>query len=203
MMSGTSSTEVTLGEQQTHEHTIKINNFKRFVISQKEFRSNHIEIFPGKKIAFVINILDPWKRRFTKYTPIGVFGGKRTRITEDDNFISLNLVSGEGFELPRLAGKVEIVLGDTIQSFDFGDHQKEKYLEFDADERSLDLEPGKLTLYTDYNMDRSRVLLKITDAGKEDSLKIKFTLFSVGEITQIQERSLLDSLPGRPAEDIL
>ena len=200
-MSGitSSSTEVTLVEQQTHEHTIKINNFKRFIITQKEFRSNHIEIFPGKKIAFVINILpevDYKKMKFTEYVPTAPptgGKGKRTKITENDKFLSLELLAGKYVDPPRLAGKVEIILGDAYQSFTFGDPQKGEYLKFDAEDRSLLLFPGKIKFINHYYVE-NRFLVKLSDAGKKDTLEIKFTLFYQGEITQVQERSLSDFL---------
>ena len=44
-MDGATSTEVS-AKKQTHEHTMKINNFKRFVNTQEDFRSNFTEIFP-------------------------------------------------------------------------------------------------------------------------------------------------------------
>ena len=46
-MSGATSTSTEVSaKKQTHEHTMKINNFKRFVNTQEEFRSNFTEIFP-------------------------------------------------------------------------------------------------------------------------------------------------------------
>ena len=53
--------EITFSEPQTFQQTIKINNFRSFISSGKEFRSKYIEIFPGKDIAFVVKPLDSMK----------------------------------------------------------------------------------------------------------------------------------------------
>ena len=63
-------------------------------------------------------------------------------MTEIIKNFSLELVAGEGFDPPRLGGNVEILLGTTSQSFNFGDPQNGKYLKFDADSRN----PGKLLI---------------------------------------------------------
>ena len=34
--------------------TVKINNFRRFIETQEDVRSEDIEIFPGKMVAFVV-----------------------------------------------------------------------------------------------------------------------------------------------------
>ena len=49
--------EITAGDQQTFQQSIKFNNFRRFAESQEEFKSKYLEVFPGKKIAFVIKAL--------------------------------------------------------------------------------------------------------------------------------------------------
>ena len=67
----------------------------------------------------------------------GAQPGSLTEITKNE----LELVAGEGFDPPRLGGNVEILLGTTSQSFNFGDPQNGKYLKFDADSRN----PGKLS----------------------------------------------------------
>ena len=139
-MSGitSTSTEITL-TQQTHEHTLKINNFKRFIITQKEYRSNYIEIFPGKKIAFVIKTLpetSPNGQKYFKYTLVSGGRSRDIEITKNDKFFCLELLADESGDAPRLAGKVEIILGDTNQAFNFGDPLNEKYLDFDG-KRSL------------------------------------------------------------------
>lgn len=60
-LSGAMETEVTVGDQPTHQITstfsMKITNFKRFTDTQEEGRSKYIEIWPGKKIAFIIKNL--------------------------------------------------------------------------------------------------------------------------------------------------
>ena len=201
-MSGitSTSTEVSLGEQQTHEHTIKLNNFKRFISTQREFRSNHIEIFPGKKIAFVIKILEEISPNGNKFTHYATSGTQWIAITEDDKFFSLELLADK-FSTPlSLAGKVELILGETNQAFNFGDPQKEKYLEFDATNRSLVLKPGKVSNIKAYDCSyhaspASLIHVKLSDAAREEvSLEIQFILFYHGKITQTQEISLPDSL---------
>ena len=77
-------------------------------------------------------------------------------ITESDKFISLELVAvaGEDVDLPRLAGKVEIILGDSSQSFSFGNSEKWRYLQLDANSMSLALKPGKVKeLYSRNQLD--------------------------------------------------
>ena len=92
------STEVSL-KQQTHEHTIKLTNFKRFVNTQREFRSNLTEIFPGKKIAFLIKIAYIGNGRYLTGPD-----GNLINTTENDKFFSLELEAAEGVDPPRLAG---------------------------------------------------------------------------------------------------
>ena len=144
--------EITFSEPQTFQQTIKINNFRSFISSGKEFRSKYIEIFPGKDIAFVVKPLDSMKEDpddeyvrfkqefFQKYLePNDAF-------FEHFKIFSLEFLAARGgFEPPRLAGEVEIILllGDTKSStsFSFGDHQYEKYLTFDKTKRNLVIEP--------------------------------------------------------------
>ena len=54
---GSGDLEITPGEQQTFQKTIRINNFRKFINSEEEFISKYIEAFPGKKIAFIITAL--------------------------------------------------------------------------------------------------------------------------------------------------
>lgn len=105
-------------------------------------------------------------------------------ITEDDKFVSVELVAGEGVAPPRLAGKVEIILGDFSQAFSFGDPLKEKYLQFDDTTRSLVLKPGKVSnIYTSDGawhtpLAVTLVPVKLTGGAGGDTLKIRFTLFT-------------------------
>ena len=124
--------------------TVKINNFRRFTETQEDVKSEDIEIFPGKMVAFVVKGLPP---RFIKYRLPGHFPW--IDITEKDKFFSLELVAGEGVDPPRLAGTVEIILGGSSQSFSFGDHVNGEYLEFDA---------------TNYDLAAKLVHVKLTDA---------------------------------------
>ena len=190
-MSGITSTEVSL-PQQTHEHTLKINNFRRFTNTQSldpipEFRSNPTEIFPGKKVVFVIKVLR------------NGYNMKRVPdVTQRDKFFSVKLEAGEGVDPPRLAGKVEINLGGSSQSFSFGDLFDGKYLEFDVTNRNLVLKPGKVEnimmlsnlagnpphyyctqFYTNPDFAARLVHMKLTEAAaRKDALEIKFTLFT-------------------------
>ena len=194
--------EITPGERQIYEQTIKFNNFKWFANTPEGFKSKYLEIFPGKKIAFFIkNLQDP---KYTHYS-LGTNVSGLTAITNNDKFFSLELLADEGVDPPRLTGKVEIILGDTSQSFNIGDPENEKYLKFDATNRNLVLEPGivghiKTAVVsnvrhfpgnpqsnTGHNTDLASKLVhvKLSDsAGEEDTLEIKFTLFYRGEITQ-------------------
>ena len=90
-MSGT--TEVTLGEPQTYEHTIKINNFQRMTC-QAEVRTKYTEIFPGKKVAFVVKNLSEMSPSGLKYTKFSLTGGGWTDVTETDRFLTLELLAG-------------------------------------------------------------------------------------------------------------
>ena len=75
-------------------------------------------------------------------------------ITEKDKFLSLGLLAGEGFDPPSLAGKVEIILGVSTQSFSFGNPEKWRYLQLDANSMSLALKPGKVKeLYSRNQLD--------------------------------------------------
>ena len=146
--------EIIPGEHQTcYKHTIKINDFKRVFTSQEEIRSPYTEIFPGKNsIAFVM-----------KKQP------------EDGRFLSLELLAGEAVDPPSLAGIVEISLGENSLQFRLGDQLDEKYLQFDANNRSLVL-PGQFGW-------------ALATSGEEDALQIKFKLF-----TQSEQKTLPDSL---------
>ena len=131
--------EITLGEHKLNIYstsTAKINNVKRFFNAGEEVRSEETEIIPGKKIAFVVKPLQEKAPIGFNYTHYLFLGDNTywTAITGNDKFLSLELVAvaGEDVDLPRLAGKVEIILGDTSQSFSFGDPLKGEYLQFDA-----------------------------------------------------------------------
>ena len=194
----TGAMEVTVGDQQTHQvssiSTVKLSHFKRLTEIKEDVRSEEIEIFPGKKIAFVLRILPektPNGQKFLKYWLLGA--GDWTAITANDKFISLELLAGEGVDPPSLAGKVEIILGDSSQSFTFGDPKKEEYLQFDDTSRRLALKPRTVDdLISDggrwhTDIAAGLVHVELTGVGLEDTLEIKFNLFTP---TQPLERSL-------------
>ena len=180
--------EITNNSQISSTPTLKIKNFWGII----DARSEEIEIFPGKMVAFVVKGLAP------AYTEYRLQGAGDITITQNDKFFSLEVVAGEGVDPPRLAGIVEIILGFSSQSFSFGDHVNREYLDFDATNRSLVLKPGKIAGIWDFqqgeignwnkNLAKSLVHVELT-AGGRDTLEIKFTLF-----TENQERLLLDSL---------
>ena len=197
-MSGTMEITGSVGDQLTHQirstltKTIKIQNFKRFTNTQEEFRSKQTEIFPGKKITFVVKTLpvkDSSGQEYTKYLQDGSWQA----ITKNDKFFTLELLAGEGVDvdLPRLAGKVEIILVENKnQAFNFGDPKKDEYLKFDVSNRSLALKPAKLSKIqsggSNPELAASLIHVVVTDAaGDEDTLQVRFTLF-----TETEERSL-------------
>ena len=169
----------------TSSSTIKINNLKSFFEDEEEVRSEDTEIYPGKKIAFVIEPLTEFSPSGFTYIEYRLPGARDwTNLTETDKFISLELLAGEGVDPPRLAGKVEIILGDSSQSFTFGDPLKEEYLQFDDTSRSLAVKPGTVKNIKygigGYCTDIAAGLVHVnlTDAGVEDTLEIRFTLFT-------------------------
>ena len=186
--------EITVDLNISSSTTIKINKVKSFFKTEKELRSEDTEIFPGKKIAFVMKPLPektPSGHKYTRYWLRGV--GDWTAITANDKFISLELLAGEGVDPPSLAGKVEIILGDSSQSFTFGDPEKEEYLQFDDTSRRLALKPRTVDdLISDggrwhTDIAAGLVHVELTGVGLEDTLEIKFNLFTP---TQPLERSL-------------
>ena len=208
-MSGT--TEITLGEQQTYEHNLKIHNFRRFTNTEQEFRSKPIEIFPCKKIAFLV-------RGFSDVSPDGdkivQYGhsncvydrGSWTDITEDDRFFFLKLVVPKGFAPPRLAGTVEISVGDFSETIKIGDAQKEKYAKFETYNGTfLEIKPRKGCQiqwisgpqgkhYTSDSHLYHHVKLSADVEADDNILEIKFTLFHPGVITQNMVRPLPDTI---------
>jgi len=199
-MSG--KTEITVGEQQTDQHTFKINNFKKFMKVGEEVRSSFIEMFPPsrKKIAFVVKPLPengPYEDTYSQYTDY--FEGSWADITNNDKFFSLELIAAKGFDLPRLAGKVQIELGESKQTVNFGNPQDEKYVKFDANDRLIRFQPKKISYlrttggnnYTDV----APYLIHVKLSGaEEESLEMKFSLFCPGEVNNVQEKALPDSL---------
>ena len=134
------NTEINFGEQEIYQHKFKINNCRRFVNTQTEFRSKYIEVFPSKKVAFVIKPLPEASvsgESFTSYLCPEEDGW--TTLEETDKFFSLELLAAAGLEQLRLAVIVEIVTGDSSQTVRFGDPQQEKYMKFD--ERVLKIKP--------------------------------------------------------------
>ena len=180
---------------------IKIKNFRS---STGEVRSDEVEIFPGKNIVFVVKKLpksNPTNGR--PYTDLYLPGEVLTAVSENDQFFSLELVAGQGVNPPKLAGMVNITLGNSNQHLTFGDHLQEEYLEFDPADRSIVLKPGKVkAIRTEAQSRRPKQKQKLRKlaaklfhvklseaAGVEETLEIQFTLF-----TQILEGSLPDPL---------
>lgn len=174
--------EITPGEQKTFQQSIKINNFPLFAESEEEFRSKHIEVFPGKKIAFIIKALPGY---YTEYLLAGA-GKAWTAISKNDKFLSLELVAqGRDVDPPRLAGKVEIILGDSSQFFNFGDPQNMKYHKFSATNRNLVIYPGKVLFVKGIGAANSNLaapLFQVKLSGEETTLEIKLTLQYVSEL---------------------
>ena len=195
-------TEITFGEQQTDQHTFKINDFRKFIKLEEEVRSNFIEVFSPstktKKIAFVVKPLpvnDAIGYKYTEYLPQQ---GNWYTITDRDKFFSLELLAAKGFDPPRLAGSVEIMSGVSKQTVIFGDPQNEKYEKFDAEKRSIKIKPNKIShLKSKGNTyaETAPYLVHVDLSEAEDeSLEIKFSLFCPGEVNNVQERTLPDSL---------
>ena len=203
-MSGVMETSV--GEKETHQIqirstavNIKIKNFRSFT---GDVKSNEVEIFPSKNIVFVVRKLpksNPTNGR--PYTDLYLPGEVLTAVSENDQFFSLELVAGQGVNPPKLAGMVNITLGNSNQHLTFGDYLQEEYLEFDPADRSIVLKPGKVkAIRTEAQSRSSKQKLKklaaklfhvklSEAAGVEETLEIKFALF-----TQILEGSLPDPL---------
>ena len=192
-MSGDRAAELTVVDQPTHHLTstfsMKINNFKRLSDTQEKVRSTYIEIFPGKKIAFVVkNLLknppDGIGRYYNRYCHDGR-GENWTPVTRNDLFLSVDLLAGEGSAPPALAGKVEIITGDTSQSFEFGNHQTGMYLGFfqcSVTKRSY-LRPrlGRFLFCSPsfYTLSAANLVhVELTDVGEEDTLMMRFILFT-------------------------
>ena len=189
--------ETSVGEKETHQIqirstavNIKIKNFRSFT---GDVKSNEVEIFPSKNIVFVIRKLHKFHPvRGRQYLPVG---GDWIWVTENDQFFSVKLVAGQDVDPPRLAGMVEITVGNTNQHLTFGDHLKDQYVEFDAVSRKIVLKPGKvifsiLSQASNEEFAANFFHVKLSEAaGVEETLEIKFTLF-----TRTQEGSLPDSL---------
>ena len=189
-------TEITVGEQQTDQHTFKITNFKKFMKVGEEVRSSFIEMFPPsrKKIAFIVKPFS--NESATRYR---FRGGCWTSITDNDKFFCLQL-SPRGSDSPRLAGSVEIKLGESKQTINLGDPQEEKYEKFSCG--SLVIRPGILTNFRDgagdviLTTDSPNMIHVKLSGAEEESLELKFSLFCPGEVinVQVQEKALPDSL---------
>lgn len=162
---------------------------------QVDVRTKYTEIFPGKKIAFVVKNLSMFSpTNGLKYTQCHLPGGSWTAITETDKFLSLELLAEESVDPPRLAGSVEIILGASSLST--------THPEFSATNGSLVIKPrvvaniqtsdGSYTVHS--TLAASLFHLKLSDAGEEPTLEIKFTLHAPGEITEKAEVDLPDSL---------
>ena len=198
--------EITPGDQQVFQQSIKINNFPRFTESEEEFRSKNIEVFPGKKISFVVKTFSemaPDGQKYNRY--LVTTGGNWTAITAKDKFLSLELVAGEGVDPLRLAGEVEIILGGSNQVFRFGDPQKQKYLNLcGTNPPKLAINPKNVSNIKTNDgacsisgSAASLFHVKLSDAGEESTLEIKFTLYSPGEITENMEMDLPGSLESK------
>ena len=114
--------KITPGQQQSFQKTIKINNFKKFINSGEEFQSKYIEVFPGKKIAFCV------KSEYIFPTEYALQDADWTATSNNDKFFSLWLKSEKYYHTItrrfKLAGTVEITVGDSSQTFKFGDRRR-------------------------------------------------------------------------------
>jgi len=191
-------TEITFGDQQTYQHTLKINNFTKFMNIEEEVSTNYMNAFPGKKIAFVVKP-EAKAPNGSNYHQYHHLGEGWTKITENDKFISLTILAAKGLEPPCLAGKIDIQLAGTSQTFSFGDPEKGKYEKLL--EKKLVIKPKKIAGiqapgYTGTEAIVPRLVhLKLTGAvAEEDILVIKLTLFYPGEVTKKQDQELPESL---------
>jgi len=190
-MSG--KTEISFGDQMTDQHTFKINNFRKCMMLGEEVRSSFIEMFPPsrKKIAFVVKPL-PNGSAAIEYRD-RLLGGSWTNITLNDKFFWLQLASKDYFDPLRLAGTVEIKLGESKQTVNFGDPKNEKY------EKSscglLKIKPGNSRefRFEHYKPDSENLIHVKLSGAEEESLEMKFSLFCPG-VVQVQKKALPDSL---------
>merc|ERR1711988_897708 len=113
----------------------------------EEVRSSFIEMFPPsrKKIAFVVKPLPENGPNEENYYQFYLPPNGWATINDNDKFFSLELISAKGFDLPRLAGKVLIKLGESKQTVNFGNPQDEKYVKFDAKNRLIRIKTGKIS----------------------------------------------------------
>ena len=190
-------TEITYGEKQTHQHTLKIDDFNKFIKLEDEIITEYIDVFNGRKIAFKVI---PYVGVVKSYAPKGG-DEKRISTTDKDKFFYLRLVSTTGFVPHSLAGRVEITVpGGTGATFSLGSGN-EKYHKFDF-KNEIEITPGNVSYY--YNsgsfnnssyISTSEKLthVKLTEKDK-NPIEIKFTLFYIGESIVKQKEKMPDSL---------
>ena len=184
-------TEITFGEKQTFQHTLKIDSFNNFMNFTEEVKSEYKDVFNGEKIAFNV-IPQVGIRRCHPHVGNSFF------TTDSDKFFILKLLTVKGFVPHSVAGKVDILLAGTNQTLSLG-NENGRYHKFDA-KNELILRPDMFSSValkhgsnTSYSMVPHLVHVKLT--GKEEvPIEIKFTLFYIGEIIRKQERKLPDSL---------
>ena len=139
-----SNPHVTVGEhkisvlQTSSTLTVRVNNLEK--LTEVSFKD--LEIFPGKKITVLVKSLPSHALNGFKYT---VRPRTRTFITDRERLLSLELLAGKDVDPPSLAGKVELTLGGTRNSFNFGDPGSGEYLEFDPINKKLRLKACKIS----------------------------------------------------------
>ena len=198
-MSG--KTEISFGEQMTDQHTFKINNFRKCMMLGEEVRSSFIEMFPPasrKKIAFVVKPLPNGSAIMEYYRyPLLHGGSARITTTDIDKFFWLQLIH-QDYDSLRLAGTVEIKLGESKQIVNFGDPQNENYEKFSYG--SLEIKPRNrldIRFKSGQYKIRCENLIHVKLSGAEEvDLELKFSLFCPGKVSnvQVKEKALPDSL---------
>ena len=157
---------------------MRVNNLER--VTEVSFKD--LEIFPGKKITVLVKSLPSHALNGFKYT---VRPRTRTFITDRERLLSLELLAGKDVDPPSLAGKVELTLGGTRNSFNFGDPGSGEYLEFDPTNKKLRLKACKISQIETNggfpvtgDLAVTLIPLKLPDGAGDDTLEIKFTLFT-------------------------
>ena len=199
-MSG--KTEISFGEQMTDQHTFKINNFRKCMMLGEEVRSSFIEMFPPasrKKIAFVVKPLPNGSAIMEYYRDPLLHGGSARIITTDiDKFFWLQLIQKDYDSSLRLAGTVEIKLGESKQIVNFGDPQNENYDKFSYGR--FEIKPRNqldIRFKSGHFKSGSENLIHVKLSGAEEvDLELKFSLFCPGKVSnvQVKEKALPDSL---------
>ena len=177
-------TEISLGNPNKIEKTVKINDFLHVLKSESLIKTGPIQIFPGVVVVFAVKNFPTtgFRRKGFK-----VDNETKKDMIDGTTFFGVQILQEDDTSTLQLAGYLELEMNGTLKKANFGDVEKNRYELVDL--KLIIKPPGKL--YTDSGseeMDREAFYFEAGEdwEKKKIDLKLKFTLYRPRVIRRIE-----------------